>query len=118
MNPINPQSSYKPKWRCSKCGSVDVHTIDSARFDPNNDDTFVDRCEMTSSFDYCNVCDNETSLDEVTPPDDPWGHAYGDPMYWVPPEDDEYWTVRGEATIWTHEHEKKYWANRLKNDIV
>ena len=113
MNPMS--DAYKPKWKCTYCGSFDVHTIDSARFDPNNDDAFVDFCETSSSFDYCNKCDDETSLDEATPPDDPWGNYYGDPMYWVPPVDDEYWEImHSDAPPWTYEDEKKYWNNRLK----
>jgi hypothetical protein len=104
-------------WKCTYCGSMDVHTIDSARFDPNNDDAFVDCCETSDSFDWCNTCDSETSFDEIEPPDDPWGHAYGDPMYWVPPVDDEYWEVRNDAgegyEFWTADDEKIYWAKRL-----
>jgi len=112
QNPMNPYSNYKPQWVCSECGSSDVQSMASAWFDPNNDLAFVD-CVEDFSMDWCCTCEGETSLDEVEPPDDPWGNAYGTPNYWIPPEDDEYWEIRVAGHIWTHADEKKYWINRL-----
>ena len=112
----NPMSDpqYNPQWVCSDCGSSDVQTMDDAWFDPNDAFRFIEAVEAGNSMDWCNTCENETSLDEATPPDDPWGHAYGDPMYWVPPTDDEYWTVRNDyPKAWTHADETLYWDNRL-----
>jgi len=113
QNPMNPYSNYKPQWICSECGSSDVQTMDDAWFDPNDDFRFIEAVEAGNSYDWCNDCENETTLDEVDPPDDPWGNAYGTPNYWVPPEDDEYWEIRVAGHIWTHADEKKYWINRL-----
>lgn len=107
------RSDYKPQWVCSECGSNAVQSMSSAWFDPNNDLELVD-CVEDWQYDWCNDCEDETSLDEVEPPDDPWGHAYGDPMYWVPPMDDEYWQVRGDCQKqWTVWDEKEYWRKRL-----
>ena len=110
------RGTHSPKWKCTYCGSMDVHTIDSARFDPNDDFAFIDCCETSDSFDYCNECDTETEFDECDPPDDPWGHAYGDPMYWVPPTDDEYWEVRGDSKDWGAYDELHYWGARLNEE--
>jgi len=111
MNPMS--NEYKPQWVCSECGSSDVQSMSSAWFDPNNDLAFVERNTELIDMDWCCTCRGETSLDEVEPPDDPWGNAYGSPMYWIPPEDDEYWIVRGEATVWTPANEGSYWKHRL-----
>ena len=112
MNPIH-DPLYKPaEWVCSECGSSDVQSMSSAWFDPNNDLEFVD-CVEDWSMDWCCTCEGETSLDEAPPPDDPWGNAYGDPMYWVPPIEDEYWVVKGDTHNWTELDEKMYWNNRL-----
>ena len=113
MNPMNPYSNYKPQWVCGQCGSSDVQTLWDAWFDPNDNYRFIEAIEDGNNFDWCNDCENETTLNEVEPPDDPWGNAYGTPNYWTPPMDDEYWTVRGEATIWTPANEGSYWTNRL-----
>ena len=110
MNPMSDQ--YKPMWKCTYCGSMDVESIESARFDPNNDMVFLEMVESCAGSDWCNACNNETTFDEVEPPDDLWGNSYGDPMYWVPPMDDEYWELRL-ADTWTFDDEKKYWNNRL-----
>ena len=110
---MNPYSNYSPQWVCGQCGSSDVQSMSSAWFDPNNDYRFIEALEDCGDMDWCNDCENETILDEVEPPNDPWGNAYGTPNYWVPPEDDEYWIVRGEATIWTPANEGSYWTNRL-----
>ena len=107
------RSDYKPQWICSECGSMDVETIESARFDPNNDYAFLEMVESCAGSDWCNACNNETTFDEAEPKDDPWGHAYGDPLYWVPPTDDEYWEVRGDSKDWSVWDEKEYWRKRL-----
>jgi hypothetical protein len=112
MNPIR-DPEYKPQWVCTECGSSDVKTMDDAWFDPNDDFCFVEAVEAGNSMDWCNDCDTETSLDEATPPDDPWGNAYGTPMYWVPPVDDEYWEARCCNEPWSTKDEKMYWKNRL-----
>ena len=112
QNPMSPYSNYSPMWVCNKCGSSDVQTMDDAWFDPNDNYRFIEKCD-TNNYDWCNDCEDETTLDEVDPPDDPWGNAYGSPMYWIPPEDDEYWIVRGEATVWTPANEGSYWKHRL-----
>ena len=111
MNPMSDQ--YKPQWVCQDCGSSDVQSMSSAWFDPNNDYRFIEALEDCGDMDWCNKCEGETILDEVEPPDDPWGNSYGDPMYWVPPTDDEYWEVRGDFHIWTEDDEKTYWNKRL-----
>jgi len=105
------RSDHHPQWICSECGSSDVQSMSSAWFDPNNDLEFIETVEDWS-MDWCCTCEGETSLDEAEPKDDPWGHAYGDPMYWVPPTDDEYWEVRGD-NMWTEWDEKTYWNKRL-----
>ena len=112
MNPIR-DLNYKLQWVCSECGSSDVMTMDDAWFDPNDDFSFIESVECGNGMDWCNTCKGETSFDEATPPDDPWGHAYGEPMYWVPPMDDEYWQAKGDVDTWTVADEKKYWDNRL-----
>ena len=112
MNPMN-DPEYKPQWICNECGSSDVQTMNDAWFDPNNDYCLIDIIYAGNDYDWCNDCEDETTLDEVEPPDDPWGHAYGDPMYWVPPMDDEYWQEKGDHNTWTVDDEKKYWTNRL-----
>ena len=113
QNPMSPYSNYSPMWICNECGSSDVHTMDDAWFDPNDNYRFIEKCD-TNNYDWCNDCENETTLDEVEPPDDPWGNAYGTPNYWVPPVDDEYWTVRNEQQkLWTELNECDYWNNRL-----
>jgi hypothetical protein len=57
-------NNYTPKWHCSYCGSYDVETIESARFNPNKDYAFVEMVESCSGYDWCNECECETSLDE------------------------------------------------------
>ena len=112
MNPMS-DPDYKPKWVCGTCGSSDIQSMSSAWFDPNDDYSFIEALEDCGDMDWCNDCENETILDEDTPPDDPWGNAYGDPMYWVPPTDDEYWELRGVRKDWNEADEKYYWDNRL-----
>jgi len=107
------RNSAPPRWICSGCGSSDVQTMDSAWFDPNDNFRFIEAIESCSDMDWCNKCNEETTLDEAEPPDDPWGNAYGDPMYWVPPTDDEYWEVRGDSEDWNIHDELKYWGARL-----
>jgi len=87
--------------------------MNDAWFDPNNNYCLIDIVYAGNDYDWCNDCEDETTLDEVEPPDDPWGNAYGDPMYWVPPMDDEYWEEKGDHDTWTVADEKKYWINRL-----
>ena len=106
-------TKYKPKWKCTHCNSMDVESIESARFDPNNDMVFLEMVESCAGSDWCNACNNETTFEEVEPPDDPWGNAYGTPMYWVPPVDDEYWEVRDNSKNWCADDERKYWGERL-----
>ena len=103
---------YKPMWCCSECGSMNVETLEMARFDPNNDFAFIDSCEI-HHYDWCRDCDCEVTLDEAKPLCDPWGHEYGEPMYWVPPMDDEYWEAKGDPDTWTVADEQLYWDNRL-----
>lgn len=55
---------YIPKWHCSYCGSYDVESIESARFDPNNDMAFLEMVESCAGSDWCNACNCETSFDE------------------------------------------------------
>tara|TARA_Y100000310_G_scaffold314700_1_gene364339 strand:+ start:664 stop:1089 length:426 start_codon:yes stop_codon:yes gene_type:complete len=112
---MNPE--YKPKWVCSECGSSEVQTMDDAWFDPNNDYCFIGAVECGGNMDWCNDCENETTLDEAEPPDDPWGNAYGSPMYWIPPEGDEYWDERdvyaSKGMTWDWMNENSYWTHRL-----
>ena len=60
--------------------------MDDAWFDPNDNYRFIEAVECGMGMDWCNDCNDEVILDEVTPPDDPWGNAYGSPMYWIEPE--------------------------------
>jgi rRNA maturation protein Nop10 len=49
------------KYTCSECGSANVETIESARFDPNNGYVFIERCEI-HHHDWCKDCDCEVIL--------------------------------------------------------
>ena len=108
------RSDYQPHWVCNECGSSNVQTMTDAWFDPNDNFRFIESVEAGNGYDWCNDCNGETTFDEAEPKDDPWGHAYGDPLFWVPPIDDEYWQVRGDCQKqWTVWDEKEYWRNRL-----
>jgi hypothetical protein len=113
---LNPE--YRPQWVCSECGSSDVKTMEDAWFDTNDNFRFIEAVEASNSYDWCNDCEHETSLDEVNPPDDPWGNAYDSPNYWIPPEGDKYWDVRDEyaskGMTWDWLNENSYWKHRLE----
>jgi hypothetical protein len=73
--------------------------------------------------DLCSACHEHADIavgsPGTDPEDDPWGNAYGSPMYWIPPEGDEYWTVRNDCPkAWTHADETLYWDNRLGDTHV
>ena len=51
-------------YSCEECGSTDVKTMDSAWFDPNKGLEFIEACEFSSTMDWCDNCDSETSLIE------------------------------------------------------
>ena len=57
-------NNYKPKWKCSYCGSYDVMSMDEAWFDPNNDYEFIEAIVSSNAMDWCNACNGETTLDE------------------------------------------------------
>ena len=54
----------KYTYSCTYCNSTDVETIESARFDPNNDYTFIEMVECGNGMDWCNTCNAETAFDE------------------------------------------------------
>jgi hypothetical protein len=63
MNMSDVEPDYRPKWHCNVCGSYNVESIENARFDPNNNYAFVEACDI-HVLDWCNDCNEETTLDE------------------------------------------------------
>ncbi len=55
----------KTYWYCNDCGSYNVHSIEGARFDPNNNFEFIEATDM-HIMDFCNNCNSETVFDEAT----------------------------------------------------
>ena len=64
MNMSDVEPNYIPRWHCNKCGSYDVQTLEEAWFDPNNSYRFIESIESSNTMDWCNTCNEETTLDE------------------------------------------------------
>ena len=63
MNMSDVEPNYQPRWHCNVCGSYNVESIENARFDPNNNFVFIDHCDI-HVLDWCNDCNEETTLNE------------------------------------------------------